>query len=86
MHISEYMNCVLTRCLEEGAEAFFLKPLKLSDLETLEPHLLKSKDVNEKHNPFKSNTVGVLSKRNKRKRAEEHDKFLHETEVIAKRN
>jgi hypothetical protein len=59
--------------LEEGAKAFFLKPLKRSDLETLEPHLLKSKDVNEKHNPFKGNTVGVLSKRKKRKRAKKHE-------------
>lgn len=38
----------------------------------LEPHLLKSKDVHgEKH--IKSNKIGVISKRNKRKRLEEHE-------------
>lgn len=30
------------RCLEEGAEEFLLKPVRLSDLEKLQPHLLKS--------------------------------------------
>ena len=30
------------RCLEEGAEEFLLKPLQLSDVKKLEPHLQRS--------------------------------------------
>ena len=33
-------NC--GRCLEEGAEEFLLKPVRLSDLKKLHPHILKS--------------------------------------------
>ncbi|KAJ3703768.1 hypothetical protein LUZ61_007473 [Rhynchospora tenuis] len=74
---SENVPSRVTRCLEEGAEAFFLKPLKFSDLARLEPHLSKSKNTPEKHNLFKSKTV-MMKKRNKRKREEEHDE-MHET-------
>ena len=35
-------NLNLSRCLEEGAEEFLLKPLQLSDVKKLEPHLQKS--------------------------------------------
>lgn len=31
------------RCLEEGAEEFFLKPVQLSDVNRLRPHMLKTK-------------------------------------------
>lgn len=31
------------RCLEEGAEEFFLKPVRLSDVNRLKPHMLKTK-------------------------------------------
>lgn len=31
------------RCLEEGAEEFFLKPVRLSDLNRLKPHLMRTK-------------------------------------------
>ncbi|KAG2296143.1 hypothetical protein Bca52824_042812 [Brassica carinata] len=31
------------RCLEEGAEEFFLKPVKLADLTKLKPHMIKTK-------------------------------------------
>lgn len=31
------------RCLEEGAEEFFLKPVRLSDVNRLRPHMLKTK-------------------------------------------
>lgn len=34
---------VYLRCLEEGAEEFFLKPVKLSDMNRLRSHLLKGK-------------------------------------------
>jgi len=31
------------RCLEDGAEEFFLKPVKLADMKKLKSHLLKKK-------------------------------------------
>ncbi|XP_009776025.1 two-component response regulator ARR8 isoform X2 [Nicotiana tabacum] len=33
----------VTRCLEEGAEEFFLKPVRLSDVNKLRPHMMKTK-------------------------------------------
>lgn len=39
------------RCLEEGAEEFFLKPVRLSDVNRLRPHIIKtkSKDQNQEN-------------------------------------
>ncbi|XP_039010823.1 two-component response regulator ARR9-like [Hibiscus syriacus] len=47
---SENITSRITRCLEEGAEIFFLKPVRLSDLSKLRPHMLKTKlkDHNQK--------------------------------------
>uniref|UniRef100_A0A7N0VFS1 Response regulatory domain-containing protein n=1 Tax=Kalanchoe fedtschenkoi TaxID=63787 RepID=A0A7N0VFS1_KALFE len=39
---SENVPARITRCLEEGAEEFFLKPMKLSDVSRLKPHMMKS--------------------------------------------
>ncbi|CAM8962315.1 hypothetical protein QQ045_002869 [Rhodiola kirilowii] len=39
---SENVPSRITRCLEEGAEEFFLKPMKLSDVNKLKPHMMKS--------------------------------------------
>ncbi|KAI4323541.1 hypothetical protein L6164_023138 [Bauhinia variegata] len=33
----------INRCLEEGAEEFFMKPVQQSDLNKLKPHLLKGR-------------------------------------------
>ncbi|KAK9666315.1 hypothetical protein RND81_14G176800 [Saponaria officinalis] len=33
----------ITRCLEDGADDFFLKPVNLSDVDKLKPHLLRFK-------------------------------------------
>ncbi|KAK3119710.1 hypothetical protein QOZ80_9AG0674130 [Eleusine coracana subsp. coracana] len=33
----------INRCLEEGADEFFLKPVRLSDMSKLKPHILKSR-------------------------------------------
>lgn len=35
---------IFDRCLEEGAEEFFLKPVRLSDVKKLKPHMLKRKN------------------------------------------
>ncbi|WCJ44368.1 Two-component response regulator ORR4 [Euphorbia peplus] len=39
---SENIPSRISKCLEEGAEEFFLKPLQLSDVEKLQCHLLKT--------------------------------------------
>ncbi|XP_010036352.2 two-component response regulator ORR9 [Eucalyptus grandis] len=49
---SENVPARISRCLEEGAEEFFLKPVRKSDLNRLRPHVMKavSKDQKqEKH-------------------------------------
>ncbi|KAF3512569.1 hypothetical protein Bca4012_002426 [Brassica carinata] len=40
---SENIPARISRCLEEGAEEFFLKPVKLADLTKLKPHMIKTK-------------------------------------------
>ncbi|KAG0477132.1 hypothetical protein HPP92_013522 [Vanilla planifolia] len=40
---SENVPSRINRCLEEGAEEFLLKPVKLSDVNRLKPHILKGK-------------------------------------------
>ncbi|XP_057547666.1 two-component response regulator ORR3-like [Amaranthus tricolor] len=40
---SENVPSRITRCLEEGAEEFFLKPMRLSDVNRLKPHMLRAK-------------------------------------------
>ncbi|XP_059453261.1 two-component response regulator ORR9-like [Corylus avellana] len=39
---SENVPSRISMCLQEGAEEFLLKPLQLTDLNKLQPHLLKS--------------------------------------------
>ncbi|KAL7097773.1 hypothetical protein ACP275_10G163600 [Erythranthe tilingii] len=38
---SENVPSRINRCLEEGAEEFFLKPVRLSDVNKLRPHMVK---------------------------------------------
>lgn len=40
---SENVPSRINRCLEEGAEEFFLKPVRLSDVNKLKPHMMKTK-------------------------------------------
>ncbi|XP_066359124.1 two-component response regulator ORR9-like [Miscanthus floridulus] len=40
---SENIPSRINRCLEEGADEFFLKPVRLSDMNKLKPHILKSR-------------------------------------------
>ncbi|KAL8037019.1 hypothetical protein ABFX02_11G013100 [Erythranthe guttata] len=37
---SENVQSRITRCLEEGAEEFFLKPVRLTDVNKLKPHMI----------------------------------------------
>ncbi|KAK9682809.1 hypothetical protein RND81_10G097800 [Saponaria officinalis] len=43
---SENIPSRINMCLEDGAEDFFLKPVKLSDVHKLKPHLLRCKSKN----------------------------------------
>ncbi|CAN7061675.1 unnamed protein product [Brassica oleracea var. botrytis] len=45
---SENVPARISRCLEEGAEEFFLKPVRLADLNNLKPHMMKTKLKNQK--------------------------------------
>ncbi|KAG4912915.1 hypothetical protein JHK82_053497 [Glycine max] len=45
---SENVPSRINRCLEEGAEEFFLKPVRLSDLNKLKPHMKKTKLKDQK--------------------------------------
>ncbi|XP_022764766.1 two-component response regulator ORR9-like [Durio zibethinus] len=40
---SENIPSRINRCLEDGAEEFFLKPVQLSDVNKLRPHLMKGR-------------------------------------------
>jgi len=40
---SENVPSRINRCLEEGAEEFFLKPVRLADVHRLKPHLLRTR-------------------------------------------
>ncbi|XP_021282035.1 two-component response regulator ARR9 [Herrania umbratica] len=44
---SENVPSRISRCLEEGAEEFFLKPVRLSDLNKLKPHMMKTKSKDQ---------------------------------------
>lgn len=49
---SENVPSRISRCLEEGAEEFFLKPVRLSDVNKLKPHMMKTKIKETDHHQF----------------------------------
>ncbi|GMJ02375.1 RESPONSE REGULATOR 4, response regulator 9 [Hibiscus trionum] len=57
---SENVPSRITRCLEEGAEEFFLKPVRLSDLSKLRPHMLKTK-FNDQYQKQEENAAAFQS-------------------------
>ncbi|KAL0775417.1 PREDICTED: two-component response regulator ARR8-like [Brassica oleracea var. oleracea] len=54
---SENVPARISRCLEEGAEEFFLKPVKLADLTKLKPHMMKTKLKKESEKPSKEDNA-----------------------------
>ncbi|KAH7677076.1 two-component response regulator ARR-A family protein [Dioscorea alata] len=62
---SENVPSRINRCLEEGAEEFILKPVKLSDMKKLIPHIIKGKFKEEQQ----TQQQGINS--NKRKAIDE---------------
>ncbi|KAG8089148.1 hypothetical protein GUJ93_ZPchr0011g28437 [Zizania palustris] len=55
----------INRCLEEGADEFLLKPVRLSDMSKLKPHILKSrcKEHYEQEQHLQSNSSSNSHKR-----------------------
>ncbi|XP_047174082.1 two-component response regulator ORR9-like [Vigna umbellata] len=49
---SENVPSRINRCLEEGAEEFFLKPVQQVDVNKLKPHLMKSRTKEENEQPL----------------------------------
>ncbi|OWM85466.1 two-component response regulator ORR9 isoform X1 [Punica granatum] len=47
---SENVPSRISRCLEEGAEEFFLKPVQLSDLHRLRHHMMRTKKQEKQEN------------------------------------
>ncbi|KAH0468774.1 hypothetical protein IEQ34_002006 [Dendrobium chrysotoxum] len=73
---SENVPARINRCLEEGAEEFLLKPVKLSDMNKLRPHILKGKSKEDQQRSNSNNTIDFStinsgSRNNKRKANEE---------------
>ncbi|KAI0526760.1 hypothetical protein KFK09_002351 [Dendrobium nobile] len=73
---SENVPSRINRCLEEGAEEFLLKPVKLSDMNKLRPHMLKGKSKEDQqrsnnNNNIEFSTINSGSRNNKRKANEE---------------
>ncbi|KGN59458.1 two-component response regulator ORR9 [Cucumis sativus] len=60
---SENVPSRINRCLEEGAEEFFLKPVRLCDVNKLKPHMMKTKvkeDQNREEGEEESRTETEL--------------------------
>ncbi|KAL2898217.1 Two-component response regulator ORR9 [Bienertia sinuspersici] len=58
---SENIPARINRCLEEGAEEFFLKPVQLSDVDKLKPHLTRSSKPKQ-HDYYKNTSNKRKSK------------------------
>lgn len=52
-----FLRTMINRCLEGGAEEFILKPVQLSDMKKLHPHLLRSLNSRLSHTSSSSSTI-----------------------------
>ncbi|THU65999.1 hypothetical protein C4D60_Mb05t09590 [Musa balbisiana] len=69
---SENVPSRINRCLEGGAEEFFLKPVQLSDMKRLRPHILKGRSKDQQlQREENSNTIIISSSGSKRKAMDE---------------
>ncbi|XP_022747783.1 two-component response regulator ARR9-like [Durio zibethinus] len=75
---SENVPSRISRCLEEGAEEFFLKPVRLSDLNKLGPHMLKTKfkDHNQKREKQEEKAAFQSPKRQEQEEQHQHQQQL----------
>ncbi|KAG2258227.1 hypothetical protein Bca52824_077521 [Brassica carinata] len=58
---SENVPARISRCLEQGAEEFFLKPVRLADLNNLKPHMMKTKLKNQKLEEIENPSNGTAA-------------------------
>ncbi|CAN0916998.1 Two-component response regulator ARR9 [Linum grandiflorum] len=74
---SENVPSRINRCLEEGAEEFFLKPVQLSDVNKLKPHLLRKglSSSRSSSNEGDYDLVEINNMINNSKRKGEEDEF-----------
>ncbi|KAG1338405.1 two-component response regulator ORR9 [Cocos nucifera] len=70
---SENVPARINRCLEEGAEEFFLKPVRLSDMGRLKPHILKGKYKEQQEQEVLQNNNNTSSNNYSNKRKAEDD-------------
>ncbi|XP_066334879.1 two-component response regulator ORR9-like isoform X1 [Miscanthus floridulus] len=86
---SENIPSRINRCLEEGADEFFLKPVQLSDMSKLKPHILKSRcrehyEQEQQHQQSDSNSNDCSSPTNmssssdssRKRKAEDNEEIL----------
>ena len=82
----------INRCLEEGADEFFLKPVRLSDMSKLKPHILKSRckehyqqeqhlqsnsESNNSSNPTSENSSSSTSTNSHKRKAVDEEILPH---------
>ncbi|XP_042425084.1 two-component response regulator ORR9-like [Zingiber officinale] len=60
---AENMPSRINRCLEGGADEFFLKPVRLSDLKKLRPHILKGKSKEGHLSQEESSEISKITSR-----------------------
>ncbi|XP_022742318.1 two-component response regulator ARR9-like [Durio zibethinus] len=73
---SENVPSRISRCLEEGAEEFFLKPVRLSDLNKLRPHMLKTKIKDQNKKQGKQEEKASFQSPKEQEQEEEHQQQL----------
>lgn len=73
-----------SRCLEEGAEEFFLKPVRLCDVNKLKPHMMKTK-LMEDQNQEEEETTATEIELESVEKEEEEEEFEFEFEMSKKR-
>ncbi|XP_071719941.1 two-component response regulator ORR3-like [Rutidosis leptorrhynchoides] len=76
---SENVPSRISRCLEEGAEEFFLKPVKISDVDKLKPHMMRTK-VKETVQELNQQEYNNEERKEQNKEHEEHN-VLEASEV-----
>ncbi|CAK9322764.1 unnamed protein product [Citrullus colocynthis] len=72
---SENVPSRISRCLEEGAEEFFLKPVRLCDVNKLKPHMMKTKLMEDQNQEEEETTATEIELESIEKEEEEEFEF-----------
>ncbi|EXB62659.1 Two-component response regulator [Morus notabilis] len=70
----------INRCLEDGAQEFFLKPVQLSDVNKLRPHLLKGSSKGNQHTINKTDEATMEQENQSTER--QRNILYHDLEVV----